>query len=77
MKRKDKIQDLRNITKEELIQKDKSLKEQLFKLNEQRYTGRVDKPHMFSFLKRDIARINTVLNEKKRTENSGQSTEKK
>lgn len=77
MKRKDKIQDLRSVTKEELIQKSKSLKEQLFKLNEQRYTGRVDKPHMFSFLKRDMARIETILSEKKRTENSLQTTEKK
>ncbi|MFH1441107.1 MAG: 50S ribosomal protein L29 [Candidatus Omnitrophota bacterium] len=71
MKRKDKIQDLRGVTKEELIQKSKSLKEQLFKLNEQRYTGRVDKPHMFSSLKRDLARINTVLNEKKEKKANG------
>ena len=49
----------------ELLQKEKSLKEELFKLNMQRYGGRVDKPHMFSLLKRDIARIETILNEKK------------
>ncbi len=71
MKRKEKIQDLRNITKDELIQRGKSLKEQLFKLNEQRYTGRVDKPHMFSSVKRDLARINTVLNEKKEKKANG------
>lgn len=65
MKRKEKIQNLRSVTKEELIQKGKSLKEQLFKLNEQRYTGRVEKPHMFSSVKRDIARIETILNENK------------
>ena len=59
-----KTKELRNLAKEELLQKEKTLKEELFKLNMQRYGGRVDKPHMFSLLKRDIARINTILNEK-------------
>ena len=60
-----KTKELRNISKEELLQKEKALKEELFKLNMQRYGGRVDKPHMFSLLKRDIARIETIFNEKK------------
>ena len=60
-----KTKELRNISKEELLQKEKALKEELFKLNMQRYGGRVDKPHMFSLLKRDVARIETILREKK------------
>lgn len=48
-----------------MLQKEKSLKEELYKLNAQRYSGRVDKPHMFSLVKRDIARIKTILNEGK------------
>lgn len=56
-----KIQDLRNLSKEELLQKEKSLKEEIFRLNMQRYGGRVEKPHMFSLIKRDIARIQTLL----------------
>ena len=60
-----KTKELRNLSKEELLQKEKSIKEELFKLNMQRYGGRVDKPHMFSLLQRDIARIETILNEKK------------
>lgn len=60
-----KIQELRNLSKEELLQKEKTLKEELFKLNIQRYSGRVEKPHLFSLVKKDIARINTLLNEKK------------
>jgi large subunit ribosomal protein L29 len=60
-----KTQELRNLSKEELLQKEKSLKEELFKLNMQRYSGRVEKPHMFSLIKRDIARIKTILNEKR------------
>lgn len=64
-----KIKELRNLSREELIQKEKSLKEELFKLNIQRYTGSVEKPHMFSLVKRDIARIRTILNEKKEKPN--------
>ena len=60
-----KIKELRNLSKEELLQKEKNLKEELFNLNLQRYGGRVDKPHMFSLLNRDIARIKTILHEKK------------
>jgi len=60
-----KAKELRNLSKEELLQKIKSTKEELFKLNLQRYAGRVDKPHMFSLYKRDIARIETILQEKK------------
>ena len=62
---KTKTKDFRNLSDEELIQKEKALKEELFKLNIQRYGARVDKPHMFSLVRKDIARINTILNEKK------------
>ncbi len=60
-----KIQELRNLSKEELLEKEKALKGELFKLNLQRYGGRVEKPHMFSVVKRDIARIKTILAEGK------------
>ena len=52
-----------NLSKEELIQKQKVLKEELFKLRLQRYSGRVEKPHLFSLIKKDIARVNTILRE--------------
>ncbi|MDD5595904.1 MAG: 50S ribosomal protein L29 [Candidatus Omnitrophica bacterium] len=65
MKNKTKLEELKNASVLELIAKEKKLKEELFKLNEQRYTGRVDKPHMFSLIKRDIARIQTILSQKK------------
>lgn len=60
-----KAKDLRALSPEELSQKEKTLKEELFKLNMQRYTGRVEKPHMFSLVKKDIARIQAVLRERK------------
>lgn len=64
MKKKDRLQELRGKSKDELEQKERSLKEELFKINMQRYSGRVDKPHKFSLIKRDIARIQTLLREK-------------
>jgi large subunit ribosomal protein L29 len=64
-----KTQELRNLSKEELLQKEKTLKEELFKLNLQRYGSRVEKPHMFFLIKRDIARIQTILNQKKEKTN--------
>lgn len=64
-----KAKELRNLSEVELLQKVKSLKEELYKLNLQRYGGRVEKPHMFSLFKKDIARIETVLNERKNKPN--------
>ena len=66
---KTKTKDLRNLSDEELIQKEKNLKEELFKLNLQRYGARVDKPHKFNLVRKDIARINTILNERKEKKN--------
>lgn len=64
-----KIKELRNLSHEELEQKEKSLKEELFKLNLQRYGGSVEKPHLFLSVKKDIARIRTILSEKKEKAN--------
>jgi large subunit ribosomal protein L29 len=60
-----KPQELRNLEKAELLEKEKNLYAELSKLNIQRYTGNVEKPHKFALIKRDIARIRTILNEKK------------
>jgi large subunit ribosomal protein L29 len=60
-----KIKELRNLSHDEVLLKEKSLKEELFKLNLQRYGGSVEKPHQFQSVKRDIARIRTILSEKK------------
>jgi large subunit ribosomal protein L29 len=59
-----KAKDFRGSTVEELRQKVKSVKKDLFDLNYQRQMGRVDKPSQFSILKRDIAKMLTVIREK-------------
>jgi large subunit ribosomal protein L29 len=60
-----KPQDIKNLTREELLEKEKALYSELAKLNIQRYTGTVEKPHRFSLIKKDIARIKTMLNQQK------------
>lgn len=59
-----KIKELENLSRSEMLEKEKSFKEELFKLTQQRYMGRVEKPHMFSLIRKDIARIRTILNKK-------------
>ncbi len=60
-----KVEDLREFTDDELANKEKQLKKELFELNSQRQLGRVEKPASFCNIKRDIARILTVLSERK------------
>jgi large subunit ribosomal protein L29 len=53
------------MTKAEIEQKLRALKEQLFELRAEFSTGRVERPHRLRQLKRDVARCNTILKEKK------------
>ena len=60
-----KIKDLTNLNEEELLAKEKQFKKDLFDLESQRQMGRVEKPATFRNLRRDIARILTLINERK------------
>lgn len=59
-----KPQELNNLTKDELLAKEVALKQESFTLNFQRKAGRVEKPHRFKQIRRDIARIHTILRAK-------------
>ena len=61
-----KAKDLKDLSREELQQKEKALREELFKLNLARYAGRVEKPHLFAAVKKDIARVQTMFNKKEK-----------
>ena len=61
-----KTEELMNLSKDELLLKEKALYDELAKLNIQRYTGSVEKPHKFGLIRQDIARIRTILNLKER-----------
>jgi large subunit ribosomal protein L29 len=62
-----KPQDLRSMTPEELSMKLESLREELFRLHYEARTGRVEKPHRLQELRRDVARVMTIINEKEKT----------
>lgn len=59
-----KIKEIREIGPEDLKIKEKALKKELFELKAQRKIGRAEKPHRFRLIRRDIAKIMTVTNER-------------
>jgi len=59
-----KIQELRDKTVDELRNRERDLREQLFKLRFQRATGRVENPMKMREVRREIARIQTLLNQR-------------
>jgi large subunit ribosomal protein L29 len=56
--------ELRNLTNEELNQRMKDLRTELFNLRFQTITGQLANPQRIRMVKRDIARIKTVLKER-------------
>ncbi len=58
--------ELREKSVDELQTRERDLVEQLFKLRFQRATGRMESPAKMRQVRREIARIKTLLNEKSR-----------
>ena len=56
-----KVNEIREMNAEELNQKLASLKEELFNLRFQLATGQLENPMRIKAVKKDIARINTLL----------------
>jgi large subunit ribosomal protein L29 len=54
---------LRNMSVDELMSKDKELVQELFNLNFQLQTGRLENTAKISSLRKDIARVKTILGE--------------
>jgi len=61
-----KVNELRDMTSEALDKKLKELKEELFNLRFQHAINQLDNPHKIEDVKRDIARVMTIINEKNR-----------
>ena len=55
---------LRDLSPAELTAKSEELREQLLKLRFQESTGQIENPQMLRGIRRDIARVMTVLREK-------------
>jgi large subunit ribosomal protein L29 len=56
--------ELRDKSKDELQTRERELREQLFKLRFQRATGRVENPMKIREVRREIARIKTLMQER-------------
>ena len=61
MKSKDYVQELNGLTTEKLLDREKELKEQLFNLRFQLATGQLENTASLKQVRKDIARVKTVL----------------
>ena len=59
-----KTNDIRKMTTEEMNKKIEELKVELFDLRMKQATGNLDKPHKINDLRKTVARMKTVVNEK-------------
>ena len=60
-----KTNELRKLTTEDLNKKIAECKEELFNLRMQKATGMLEKPSRIHELRKEVARINTILNERR------------
>lgn len=59
-----KTSEIRKMTTEEINAKIAEIKTELFELRMKQATGTLEKPHMINALRKDVARLKTVLTEK-------------
>lgn len=59
-----KAMEVRNLSGDELAQKEKDLKEEFFNLRFQFFTGQLENTARLTQVKRDIARVRTIANER-------------
>ncbi len=55
--------ELRNFSVDELKEKEKDFRVEIFNLKIQSATGKIEKPSRLRTLRRDVARINTIIKE--------------
>ena len=59
-----KVTEVRDLTVDELRQREKDMDDQLFRLRIQKSMGQLEAPAKVVTLRRDLARIKTILREK-------------
>lgn len=59
-----KIKEIRELTREELAARKRELREEAFHLRIQQQSGQLEKPSTLRDIRREIARIETVLTQK-------------
>jgi large subunit ribosomal protein L29 len=65
-----KVNDLRGMSQEDLNKELLNLRREQFSLRMQRATGQLARPHEYGGVKKDIARVKTILGELKQTSKS-------
>ena len=65
-----KVSDLRGMSQEDLNKELINLRREQFNLRMQRATGQLARPHEYGRVKKDIARVKTILGEFKQTSTS-------
>jgi large subunit ribosomal protein L29 len=61
------VKEIRELSPDEILKKVDSLEEEFFNLRFQAKMGQLTNPLQLRYIKRDIARAKTILNEKTRT----------
>ena len=64
------VGDLRAMSRDDLMKELVNLRREQFNLRMQRATGQLARPHEYGRVKKDIARVKTVLGELERTSSS-------
>ena len=60
--------EIRELSAGEIETKLRDLREQLVQLRLKKSTGQVEKPHLLRAYRKDVARLETILNQKKATQ---------
>jgi len=60
-----KIADVRNFTDSELVAKKKDARQEYFNLRLQQQTGALEKPSRLNEIRKDVAKLETVLSERR------------
>lgn len=60
-----KIAEIKELTSKELLARKREMREEIFNLRVQQQSGQLERPHLLRTLRRNIARIETILSQKK------------
>ena len=63
-----KVNEIKDLTTEEITKKEEELKEELFNLRFQQATGNLEKPSRIREIRKTIARLKTILREREMKE---------
>jgi large subunit ribosomal protein L29 len=61
-----KTKEIRELSKDELVTRKRELRQEVFHLRMQQQSGQLEKPSQLRVIRREVARVETVLTEKNR-----------